>query len=134
MHLFDLSVFGRGAGFQQGNRKFSLRRLRYRAGYMKAFSRRRREDVIAKLGGRCASSSCLVPGGCIDARVLQVDHVHDDGASDGTRNDPRALFHKVMADNSGRYQLLCANCNVTKEHERRIRDQRASVRTKAEVH
>ena len=74
-----------------------------------------REEVIAALGGRCADC------GFDDPRALTVDHVHDDGKSE------RILFkfdfvamrrHMTRTVRSGRYQVLCANCNTIKQWER----------------
>jgi hypothetical protein len=94
-----------------------------------------RNKVVLKLGSRCANPNCLVPGGCRDLRALQIDHVNNDGAEErkrvggstgpkgGQRALPRskmeAIYTLAFEDNEGRYQLLCANCNVIKEHERR---------------
>jgi len=80
--------------------------------------RERREkarcELITALGGVC---SC----GFSDQRALQIDHVHDDGKSE------RILFkfdyvamrrHMRRTVKSGRYQVLCANCNAIKQWER----------------
>lgn len=93
-----------------------------------------RNKVVLKLGARCANPACLVPGGCTDLRALQIDHVNNDGAEErkkygalGSRGGqqplPRskmqAIYLLALEDTQDRYQLLCANCNVIKEHERR---------------
>ena len=68
-------------------------------------------------------------------RALQIDHVNNDGAEERRkygigvgpkggqlpipRTNAAAIYALALADTEGRYQLLCANCNVTKEHERR---------------
>ncbi|KKL86478.1 hypothetical protein LCGC14_1944350 [marine sediment metagenome] len=94
-----------------------------------------RKKVVLKLGARCASPDCLVPGGCTDVRAIQIDHVHNDGAEERkkygdalgprggqkplSRSKTAAIYQLALEDTSGRYQLLCANCNVIKEHERR---------------
>lgn len=94
-----------------------------------------RKQVVLKLGSRCASPNCLVPGGCTDLRALQIDHVNNDGAEERKkygigvgpkggqllvpRSNTAVIYELALADTEGRYQLLCANCNVTKEHERR---------------
>ena len=94
-----------------------------------------RKQVVLKLGCRCANPLCLIPGGCTDVRALQIDHVNNDGAAErkmlggelgpkgGQRPLPQskmaAIYALALEDVDGRYQLLCANCNVIKEHERR---------------
>jgi hypothetical protein len=36
-----------------------------------------------------------------------------------SRVDAAAIYRLALEDTEGRYQLLCANCNVIKEYERR---------------
>jgi len=36
-----------------------------------------------------------------------------------TREQKAAIYTLALEDVEGRYQLLCANCNVIKDHERR---------------
>ena len=77
------------------------------------YGTRLRERVLAHLGGKCV---CC---GFADSRALQIDHVQNDGHSDPYRLKRRrtALLQAVLRDTSGRYQLLCANCNAIKAHE-----------------
>lgn len=77
-------------------------------------------DVVSVLGGRCATC------GFDDPRALQVDHVNNDGAVDRLRfggrtspNNYRFFLTVIEEVASGRYQLLCANCNAIKEWERK---------------
>lgn len=71
-----------------------------------------RDAVFAKYGNRCAHC------GFRDRRALQIDHVHNDRSKDRTK--PRDEYlRRVLADTTGRYQVLCANCNTIKEHDRR---------------
>lgn len=79
-----------------------------------------RAEVIRLLGGRCLRC------GFDDARALHVDHVHDDGAHDRLQFGGRRSYNTygffravIEAASSGRYQLLCANCNTIKEWERK---------------
>jgi hypothetical protein len=102
-----------------------------------------RQKVIEKFGARCANPSCLVPGGCADVRALQVDHVNDDGAEERKklgvvvgpkggqrplhRHNAAKIYQMALEDTEGRYQLLCANCNVIKYREsleKRLRERR----------
>ena len=84
--------------------------------YLREYSRKRRTKVIEFLGGKC--KRC----GFSDHRALQVDHVNGDGYKELRRTyetcmDPHTYAKAVMADTTGKYQLLCANCNWIKKHE-----------------
>ena len=69
-------------------------------------------ECFEKLGGAC--QHC---GFDKDQRALQIDHVHGGGHKERTQlKSANALYRKVLADKSDRYQLLCANCNVIKRH------------------
>ena len=79
-----------------------------------------RAEVIRVLGGHC------VRCGFDDPRALHIDHVNDDGAADrerfGGRTSPLVVRYQqtVIAEAaSGRYQLLCANCNTIKAWEKK---------------
>lgn len=80
--------------------------------------RQRREtakaDVFTALGNCCARC------GFADIRALQIDHVNDDGYKFKIeRLDWVKYTRHVMASlDSGRFQLLCANCNWIKKAER----------------
>lgn len=89
-----------------------------------------RLEILIVLGGRCVSC------GFCDFRALQVDHVNNDGFLERPRNFPNGPQHnfgakillemiqKDLHDKTGKYQLLCANCNQIKkyEHERLDKD------------
>lgn len=80
-------------------------------------NRHRREEawaaVLAAFGGKCATC------GFSDPRALQIDHVNDDGYLDKwDRLDAVKFKRMVLAEaHTGRYQILCANCNWIKRHE-----------------
>jgi hypothetical protein len=74
-----------------------------------------KEQVFAKYGEACASC------GFSDRRALQLDHVHDDGAAerhprgrDGWMVSRVTIWKRAIEDQTGRYQILCANCNTIK--------------------
>lgn len=69
--------------------------------------------VLNAFGAKCARC------GFADPRALQIDHVHDDGYIDKWDRTDTVKFKKtVLAEiQSGRYQLLCANCNWIKRRE-----------------
>ena len=74
-----------------------------------------RAEAIRALGGRCVRC-----GYDADIRALQIDHIRGDGAQMRRANDRRALYKSVTVSGSqGRYQILCANCNVIKRDENR---------------
>jgi hypothetical protein len=73
--------------------------------------RKYRLELIKKLGGKC--KRC----GFSDWRALQIDHIKGGGCRDkelhqGWRGDQIILNNKT-----GKYQLLCANCNWIKRYE-----------------
>ena len=69
-------------------------------------------QVIMALGGKC--SGC----GFSDIRALQVDHINGGGNRElkqAFKRDYRKFFlHVIESIGHGKYQLLCANCNVIK--------------------
>lgn len=76
-----------------------------------------RNAAITKLGGAC------VRCGFLDRRALQFDHIKGGGAKDRKTNRHNGTasytFYKLVAttDQSQKFQLLCANCNLIKAHE-----------------
>ena len=74
---------------------------------------RRRDEAIAFLGGVCLRC------GFSDPRALQIDHINSDGGEERRRfkHSRSKLFREVLAGKP-HYQLLCANCNQIKKHEK----------------
>lgn len=70
-----------------------------------------RQKVINKLGGKCRC-------GYSDIRALQIDHVMGGGGKERKlMNSPGKYMRHVLTDLTGKYQLLCANCNCIKRIE-----------------
>jgi hypothetical protein len=71
--------------------------------------------IIDALGGRCCKC------GFCDRRALQVDHVNGDGyLFKSEMTNPAAMWELVQKDvkeQTGKFQLLCANCNWIKKHD-----------------
>lgn len=68
---------------------------------------------IESRGGRC--EQC----GFDDYRALQIDHVHGNGHSERLRRGPAIVYVDVWKPSAAdKYQVLCANCNQIKRHER----------------
>jgi len=78
-------------------------RIRYR--------RRRRQRVIAALGGKC--TKC----GFSDWRALQIDHINGGGAREQRQISATGIVSKILQGETEGYQLLCANCNWIKRYE-----------------
>lgn len=71
-----------------------------------------RISAIKILGGCC--SRC----GFDDYRALQLDHVQGDGV--GERSNRKKINRAIVRgwiETSGKYQILCANCNWIKRFE-----------------
>src|SRR6267154_5684723 len=68
-----------------------------------------RKAAIEFLGGNC--TQC----GFSDVRALQIDHINGGGAVERrTKIKNNFSLVKDVFSSSGKYQLLCANCNVIK--------------------
>lgn len=75
-----------------------------------------RLKVLKALGNKC------VKCGFSDWRALQIDHVNSDGAWERRiqKTNPSVFYRKVTEEkDSGKYQLLCANCNWIKRYEKK---------------
>lgn len=73
-----------------------------------ALRQQRRLEIINHLGGSC--KKC----GFTDIRALQVDHVNGGGNKE-RRLSIASYYRRIMEDETGKYQLLCANCNWIKK-------------------
>lgn len=76
-----------------------------------------KDKLFKKLGDKCSNPACQWLNsdgtrGCTDRRCLQIDHVRGDGSKE--RKGAESYYLKVLNDETGRYQLLCANCNWIK--------------------
>jgi hypothetical protein len=74
-----------------------------------------RKKCIEKYGGKCFNCGFSNP------QALQFDHVNSDGYLD--RNfqirHKRAYLKDILNDETGKFQLLCANCNWIKYYEKK---------------
>lgn len=70
-----------------------------------------KKAVYEKLGNKC------VRCGFSDWRALQIDHVYGGGRKDRLGLSSRSFYKKILADDSDKYQILCANCNQIKRIE-----------------
>lgn len=102
--------------FQERNRQYYHRHRDKLLEQVNAHARRRRSALKAalykKLGGKC--KRC----GITDVRVLCVDHVNGGGWQERKESTYTTLYTRMLADTTGKYQLLCHNCNWIKRYER----------------
>lgn len=70
-----------------------------------------RAQCIEKYGGRCCR--CQFD----DPRALQFDHVNGDGRLEISKKSREQYYRTILNDETGKYQLLCANCNWIKRYE-----------------
>lgn len=69
-----------------------------------------RLQAINHLGARC------VDCGFSDIRALQIDHVNGGGSHERKmKGSNRFTYKNALEDISGKYQVLCANCNWIKK-------------------
>lgn len=72
-----------------------------------------RKALIDILGGKC------IKCGFTDSRALQIDHIFGGGSKE--RKTVKITYYKYIMNEilreSGKYQLLCANCNWIKRVE-----------------
>src|SRR6267378_5501639 len=87
---------------------------KWRSGYYKktGYWKRLRKAALIVLGDKC------VRCGFDDDRALQIDHVNGGGRADHVKRGPRAIYKEALSNpGSGKYQILCANCNWIKRAE-----------------
>lgn len=72
--------------------------------------RKLRQEVLDKFGRAC--KLC----GFTNEHALQIDHVFGHGCKElkNMGNGASQYLRRVLDDTKGRYQLLCANCNLIK--------------------
>lgn len=80
--------------------------------YTRKYIQKLRSELILAYGGAC------VRCGNTDTRVLQIDHVNGGGVREkGSMCLTKYLKLVLASVGTGKYQLLCANCNWIKRHE-----------------
>ena len=70
-----------------------------------------REQIFQLLGKKC-------PCGFDDIRALQIDHKNGGGKQHIESFKSRHEYYKYVRDNPDEFQILCANCNWIKRHEK----------------
>ena len=72
-----------------------------------------KNKILEKLGKKC------VKCGFSDWRALQIDHISGGGKKEikSFKNNHRSYYNSVLKDTTGKYQILCANCNWIKRYE-----------------
>lgn len=74
-----------------------------------------RKWILDLMGGKCVRCPFN------DYRALQIDHVHGGGGLEEKTVGKGIKYLRHVArsftGNEGRYQILCANCNVIKKFE-----------------
>jgi len=69
--------------------------------------------------GKNSCESC----GVADVRILQIDHINNDGAEHRKSIGRLTPVWWIIKNNYPEgFQILCANCNVLKEHDRRVQE------------
>ena len=96
-----------------------MKTTKYQRGYGLGNYRGLRFAVLTMLGGKCARCPQR------NLRVLQVDHVKEDGKrhrdqlkTKGGITLMTAVLQEIAKGHSARFQVLCANCHMIKSQER----------------
>lgn len=74
---------------------------------------RQRAAVLIAYGARCAAC------GENNLVVLQLDHVDEATAAEDRRLTQNTVYRRALLAPEGKYQLLCANCNIRKKYGRK---------------
>ena len=83
--------------------------LAHRRAYV-AYVRNRCLDILGAQCARCGYDA--------SRHALQIDHRFGDGSVDRVGKTGGSYYHHVLKNiESGRYQVLCANCNMIKRAE-----------------
>lgn len=80
-----------------------------------------RKNLLDLFGNKCSNPNCLVPGGCRDARCLQLDHINGGGVRElrARKGYSASIYYSIHPEEAKeKLQLLCANCNWIKKVER----------------
>lgn len=101
------------ANLYDKKRKNSNEKLRMarNPGYRRRETFKLKTKILEKFGNRCGMC------GFSDRRALQIDHVNGGGNKGLNAKIGFTFYRKVIADSSGEYQILCANCNLIKYME-----------------
>lgn len=71
-----------------------------------------RRQILERLGAYCVGC------GYRDIRALQIDHVYSDGAEERKAMSGATYYRHILRNlDSGRYRILCANCNACKKFD-----------------
>ncbi len=94
-------------------------RIAYNA-YHTDYQNNLRKRLVTELGNKCGNLKCLVPGGCTDIRCLQLDHINGGGTKELKKGPVAAYKYYLKHLDIARQhlQVLCANCNWIKRHEK----------------
>ena len=79
------------------------------------YAERLKDAIYKKYGDAC--NKC----GFSDRRAFQIDHVNGGGTQERNTilKSANTYWRHVLNDETGKFQLLCANCNSIKRHEKR---------------
>jgi len=76
---------------------------------------KRKQRLIEKLGGKCIKCDFS------DLRALQIDHINGGGNKEVKSFTHKDKYYSFIENEitTGRYQILCANCNWIKRYEQK---------------
>lgn len=89
---------------------------------------KRTAEIKAQIFDRYGNK-CVRCGFDDDCRAFQIDHVNGGGSQDALKfKSKRAYWKHVLEDQTGKFQLLCANCNAIKRIEQGEHRKRSSYK------
>ena len=108
--------------YKENHEKINKWRREYyqcRVEHFKAYARKYRkktywdlkEKILNKYGSKC------IQCGFDDLRALQIDHVNGDGKDERKYHGSSFYLKMILKDMTGKYQILCANCNIIKSYK-----------------
>lgn len=84
--------------------------------------------VIDYYGGKC--NIC----GIMEIDMLTIDHINDDGAAHRKNSEAKTIYNWLNKNNfPDGYQVLCYNCNCTKNYTKESKNKKYNIQRKQKV-
>lgn len=96
--------------YKEADKRFRDANLESRRASVRISNHKLKKEVIEAYGGKC---TC-----CGESRLvfLTIDHIFNDGATEGRHGDSQYRWLRQEGYPKGRHQVLCMNCNWAKRY------------------